>query len=401
MKLYRRLFQISFLLLTLLSVFVLKSNAERWCPFGGVEALYSYIREGSMICSLGVSSFYALAGLLLSVLLLRRAFCGYVCPIGAISELLRAGAAKLRLPGLRVTGKWDRGLALLKYAVLGLILWGTWTTSELVFRAYDPCYALIGRHGADITFWAYVVSGSIVVASIFILLPFCRWFCPLAAVMSPLSRFSFSRIKRNEETCTGCAKCTRVCPAAITVHKMDEVTAARCLTCTECIDVCPENEGDDGALSWGPPSVVARQWPRGVVVAILLLLITGVGVAAYLAPMPAFVASRGQLPDTTAVLHLRLHELTCRGRANLLVSLLDRDDMFGISGATPGSAASYKLEAWPDPGIAEVRITYDPRYVDEGALKQAILQPYYDLEKDLWFKSPFRVEGQPAPAPAL
>ena len=115
----RRIVQFSFLLLTLVAVFLVGGNAEAWCPFGGVEALYTYAREGNLICSLGVSNFYILGGVLLSVLLLRRAFCGYVCPIGAISEWLQAAARRLRIRPRRVPYGLDRGLALLKYAVPG------------------------------------------------------------------------------------------------------------------------------------------------------------------------------------------------------------------------------------------------------------------------------------------
>ena len=76
----------------------------------------------------------------------------------------------------------DRSLALLKYAVLAFILYITWTSGELLFRAADPCYALISRHGKDITIWAYVVSGAVVLGSLFVMVPFCRWLCPLAAI---------------------------------------------------------------------------------------------------------------------------------------------------------------------------------------------------------------------------
>ena len=72
----RRIVQIVFLLLTVVGVFVMRGNAERWCPFGGVEAIYTYAREGNMLCSLGTYNFFILGGVLLSALLVRRAFCG-------------------------------------------------------------------------------------------------------------------------------------------------------------------------------------------------------------------------------------------------------------------------------------------------------------------------------------
>ena len=89
--------------MVLSGVFVLGANCERWCPFGGVEAIYTYVAEGNMLCSLGVSNFFILGGVLTATLLVRRAFCGYMCPIGTISEWIRVAARWLRVPGLAIS----------------------------------------------------------------------------------------------------------------------------------------------------------------------------------------------------------------------------------------------------------------------------------------------------------
>ena len=99
MKNARRTVQAGLLALTLMGVFLLGSNAESWCPFGGVEAIYTYATEGNLLCSLGISNFYILAAVILTVLLLRRAFCGYVCPIGTISEWLGVIAGRIGVRG--------------------------------------------------------------------------------------------------------------------------------------------------------------------------------------------------------------------------------------------------------------------------------------------------------------
>jgi polyferredoxin len=178
MKRNRRIVQGAVLAFILLGVFVWGGNCERWCPFGGVEALYTYAAEGNMLCSLGTSNFFILGGVLLATVLLRRAFCGYLCPIGTISEWTNGLARRLHLPTVSVPARVDRVLGLLKYVVLALILVLTYRAGELIFRGFDPCYALLSRHGEDITVWAYVVAGAILVASVFAMLPFCRWLCP-------------------------------------------------------------------------------------------------------------------------------------------------------------------------------------------------------------------------------
>ena len=130
---------------------------------------------------------------------------------------------------------------------------------ELVFRGYDPCYALISRHGEDITFWAYAVAGAILLTSLVISMPFCRWFCPFAAVLNPFSQFGFARVQRHVGDCQECGLCAENCPMAIPVDQVDQVTAARCISCLDCMDVCP-GEKAASALTWGPPARFGQRW---------------------------------------------------------------------------------------------------------------------------------------------
>jgi ferredoxin len=385
MRITRRVFQAGFLALVLWGVFVLYGHCEKWCPFGGVESIYTYLTEGNMTCSLGVSNFFTLAALLVSVILLRRAFCGYVCPVGTLSDWTRSAAGRAGLKEMRIPSGLDRALSLLKYVVLAVILYFTWQAGELLFRGYCPAYALLSRHGEDITRWAYIVAGAILVVSLVVAMPFCRWFCPLAAVMNPLSRFGLTRIRRETEACTDCGLCTRACPMAIPVESMPQVTSARCISCFSCTDACPR--GDEKALAWGPPRWLGGRWPKFLLPAMLLVLIGASIGLDYAAPLPSFVKTR---PDReaaeTAAVTLDVDGVRCRGRANLLYYFLDRDDLYELPGYL-------KLEAWPSPGSVKIRVTYDPTQTDEQTIKQAITEPYYELDADAWRDSPFTIPG--------
>ncbi|MCO6437038.1 MAG: 4Fe-4S binding protein [Phycisphaerae bacterium] len=379
--------QAVFLLLTVAGVFVVAGNAERWCPFGGVEALYTYAVEGNMTCSLGVSNFYILGAVLVMTLLLRRAFCGYVCPVGTIFTWTRGIARRSGVRAHEVPATLDRALSVLKYVVLAIILFFTWRTAELVFRGYDPCYALIGRHGDDITFWAYVISGVLLVASVFLTIPFCRWLCPLAAVLNPFSWFGLARVKRIESDCVECGRCARVCPMAIPVDRLREVKNARCMACLKCVESCPT--GHDGTIVWGPPDRLGRRWPSGVAVGLILLCTSAAVAAAYLAPLPSFRTHRGAAPSVADHLELRMNGLDCRGRANLLKYFLERDDLYAVDGYV-------QLEAWPGPGLARVRISFDPQRADAARIRRAITEPYYDAGSGIFRFPPFEIEDYDA-----
>lgn len=384
MRTTRRVVQFGFLALTLAGVFVFRGNAERWCPLGGVESLYTYATEGNLTCSLAISNFYILAGVLVMTLLLRRGFCSYMCPIGTISEWLQRGAARLGVRPISVPYRLDRRLSVLKYLVLTIILYFTYRASELVFRGFDPCYALISRHGEDITAWAYVVAGAVAIGSLLVIVPFCRWLCPLAAVLNPFSHFGLTRIKRHQDACLDCGHCASVCPMAIPVDRVGQVTAARCLSCMSCVDGCPARA--DGAMAWGPPGWMGHRWSNAVLVAILLSCTTAAVAASHLFPLPSFVKTRGQAPEVTATTELDIIGLTCRGKATLLTYFLERDDAFQLAGYIG-------LEAWPGPGAARTRITYAPSLCDEAAIKRAVTEPYYDALGALWRRSPFEIRG--------
>ena len=377
-------FQVAFLALTVFAVWVVGANAERWCPFGGVEALKTYVTDGTMTCSLGVSNFYALGGLLLAVLVVRRAFCSHVCPIGALGEWFGRLGKRLRIKPARVPQALDRGLSLLKYGVLTLILYVTWNADELLFRTADPCYALLSRHGEDITFWAYVVTAVILLGALFVSIPFCRWLCPLAAVMNPLSRFGLMRVRRDGEACVDCRKCEAVCPMNIAVSRVPEVTAARCTACLECVSVCPPKIGP--ALTVAIPGTSGRRWSHAALIGVLLIAIGSVVTVAYALPIASFVKSRGEPPATGATVELEVHGLHCRGTGTLLTYFLFRDDVFELTGYL-------QLEAWPEPGSSRVRVTYDPKQTDEASIKEAIVTPYFDELHNTERESPFEIEG--------
>ena len=102
--------------------------------------------------------------------------------------------------------------------------------------------------------------------------------------------------------------------------------------------------------------------------------------------------ARGTRPARVAEVKLRIGDLTCRGRANLLVYFLDRDDLYRVPGYV-------KVEAWPSPGIAEVHVAYDPRATNEAAIQSALTEPYFDALADTWRMSPFQIQGYDPLAP--
>ena len=175
---------------------------------------------------------------------------------------------------------------------------------------------------------------------------------------------------------------------AIPVDRMEQVTSARCLSCMNCVEACPVKT--PGAIFWGPPAWLGGSWSQAVLVVVLLLCTAGAVSAAYLFPMASYIKSRGTPPARVASVEMKIENLSCRGKANLLLYFLKRNDMDAIPGY-------FKIEAWPGPGLADVRITYDPAATSEDAIRRAITEPYFEWRADagegFWRVSPFRIEG--------
>jgi polyferredoxin len=111
---FRRIVQLAFALfildITLQHVLVGESSSnvtaspEAYCPFGGLETLYKYITSGgSIVAHTHLSNVVILVAVLITALLARSAFCGWICPLGFIQDIISSFSAFLRkrFPSMR------------------------------------------------------------------------------------------------------------------------------------------------------------------------------------------------------------------------------------------------------------------------------------------------------------
>jgi hypothetical protein len=120
-------------------------------------------------------------------------------------------------------------------------------------------------------------------------------------------------------------------------------------------------------------------------VVLVLACLGGAVAATYLAPLPSFRQTVGAAPPRTATLDLRVRGPKCRHSTEQFVQWLAmRDDEFALP--------FVKVEAWPEPGFAAVRITYDADRADERKVRGAITEPRFDRAGG-WQVSPYRIQG--------
>ncbi len=264
---FRRAIQLGFALFILYTAVIhvmvgessanLTASPEAYCPFGGLETLYRYLSSGgSFVSHTHLSNLVILVAVLVTAFLARSAFCGWICPLGFLQDLvanLRAVLQK-RFPAFR---RWmrnvqaqgerlaflDRYLRLVKYLVLAWAVIGAAVYGVMVFRDYDPWSALINIAEFSFTPGA-VVLGATLIASFFVERPWCRYACPLGAASGLLGKFSPAYLQREAQACKVCKICTTACPMGLPVHTANTIQSADCITCLECVGACPR----EGAL---------------------------------------------------------------------------------------------------------------------------------------------------------
>ncbi len=239
------------------------------CPIGGFEIFFANLFHSGFSVA-GLFSGMVVIFLVMSVvsIVFRRAYCGYICPLGALQELIsRVGRFVLpkKMKGLRLPRKADRLLKWAKYLTLGAFLVGATLTTAHWMLPGDPFIAMMSlfSRGGLASIWqrlpfAVLFLFAILAFSFFFGRGFCAYLCPAGAWYAILSKASPSKIRRDAHSCVGCGKCTKACPMGIDVAAKKSVNDADCIGCRECVAACPVS----GALAMKtgpiavPPAVI-------------------------------------------------------------------------------------------------------------------------------------------------
>ena len=179
----------------------------------------------------------------------KGVYCGWICSCGALAETL-GDTHRHKMPHGPMWNRADlAGQAVLAIAVLLLALrvagWalpdGNW--ADVAFEPLKERYKwtvdvfLAGVLGYGVYFW---YSGR----------AWCRFLCPLAALMHVYARFSRFAIVAEKKKCISCSACTSICHQGIDVmsfaNKGVPMQDPECVRCSACVQVCPT-----GVLTFG------------------------------------------------------------------------------------------------------------------------------------------------------
>ena len=215
------------------------------CPIGSFQAVITSRDH--------VFSYYVVGFLLLFGALLGRFVCGWLCPFGLVQDLLY----KIPFPKKLKKLPGDRFLRFLKYVILiGFVIILPLTVLDVVGQGQPwfckyicPSGTLFGgiplisanpalQSALSWLFtWKFGLLLVLLLLSIVVYRPFCRYLCPLGAAYSVFNPVAVYRYSVNQQTCTQCKACQKACPMDIPVYK--KPNSLECIRCGKCKAACP------------------------------------------------------------------------------------------------------------------------------------------------------------------
>ncbi len=168
----------------------------------------------------------------------RGLFCGWLCPFGALQEFAHHLGRALRLPRIEPRAVWDARLKLVKFAALA----GLVATMLISPGHLDKAVEIEPFKTAITVFfirdWYYVAyAGFWLVLGLFVFKGFCRYLCPLGALMAIGGALrGRDWIPRRVECGTPCQLCKVRCNYAA-IRKSGEIEYAECFQCLDCVTI--------------------------------------------------------------------------------------------------------------------------------------------------------------------
>ncbi|MGV2076363.1 MULTISPECIES: 4Fe-4S binding protein [unclassified Rhizobium] len=165
----------------------------------------------------------------------RGPFCGWLCPFGALQELLSNIAKRLKVPQVKLPWGLHERLWPIKYIIfLGLFGLSFYSISyaEMAAEVEPFKTAIILKFVRD---WPFVVfAGALLIASLFIERFYCRYLCPLGAALAIPGRIRmFEWLKRYPECGSPCQRCAKECPVQ-SIHPEGQINVNECIYCMHC-----------------------------------------------------------------------------------------------------------------------------------------------------------------------
>ena len=241
------------------------AGVEGWLPIAGLMNT-KYLLVTGRVPSVHPAAMYLFIGFMLMSVLLKKAFCSWLCPVGTFSEFLWRVGRRIFGRNLRLPKWFDIPLRSLKYILLGLFVAviGVMSAEALDGFMQTPYGLLVDvkmmNFFRDMGITAAVVIALLALLSMLVQNFWCRYLCPYGALMGLASLLSPVKIRRDADACIDCSKCSKACPAGLAVDQLVQIRTVECTACMACVSVCPAQDALQFALPPRKASTAAQRW---------------------------------------------------------------------------------------------------------------------------------------------
>ena len=234
---------------------------------GTLHHWLSWMAEIQFLPAVMALNVVVVVALIALTLVFGRIYCSVICPLGVFQDLL----ARLR----RTKNKYSysKEVKWLRYPVLAVFVLAGVAGIGSLFQLLAP-YSAYGRIATmifqpiwklgnnllamvaermdsyafyTIDTWMRSLPVLIIAAVTLVILAvlawrggrtYCNTICPVGTILSFFARFSWLKIRFDEEKCKNCSLCSKNCKAACIDFKTHTVDYSRCVACGNCIDSC-------------------------------------------------------------------------------------------------------------------------------------------------------------------
>lgn len=245
---------------------------------GSLHAWLGWLAKIQFWPALLAMNFVVVALLIVLTLVFGRVYCSVICPLGITQDIIwrLRGAKRKRKGGFSPEKRW------LRYGFLVVFVVATVAGFGVVASLLEP-YSAFGRVASSLLRPVYEIGNNalaavaerldsyafygvdvwlksvptLVVASLTLILiavlawrggrTYCNTICPVGTVLSFFARFSWIKIRVDEQECVGCGLCAKGCKASAIDFKNHKVDYGRCVVCGDCVGYCHK-----GAISYAP-----------------------------------------------------------------------------------------------------------------------------------------------------
>lgn len=173
----------------------------------------------------------------------RGTFCGWLCPFGALQELISLLANAVGIRQRRVRAALDAKLKWIKYGVLAVILASLYVAPDfsswaVEIEPFKTAISLYFQRSWPFVLWA----AACLTLTIFVYRGYCRYICPLGAALASVNFLRrWSWIARRTECGTPCQSCRHRCEYQA-IAPTGKINYSECFQCLDCVSIYQDDQ---------------------------------------------------------------------------------------------------------------------------------------------------------------